>query len=157
MRISGKFSPVPPLSPLRSPPPPRCESHRRHQSIPLRPVSPAMPATRGTDESFSVESGPKLQRGNSFGFSPFRPPSDIRSSDLSHDLTEGSVGRRDRSPAQPSPARSTQPHEPVITGIVSFFLIYAGTCVLWTRVNTTIMDTVPGELYTEYGWRVVLL
>ncbi|KAL4348984.1 hypothetical protein GQ457_17G009220 [Hibiscus cannabinus] len=29
----------------------------------------------------------------------------------------------------------------------------AGTCVQWTRVNATIMDTVPGELYTEYGWR----
>ncbi|KAL4289976.1 hypothetical protein GQ457_14G016460 [Hibiscus cannabinus] len=33
----------------------------------------------------------------------------------------------------------------------------AGTCVLWTRVNATIMDTILGELYTEYGWRVVLL
>ncbi|KAL4348319.1 hypothetical protein GQ457_17G008750 [Hibiscus cannabinus] len=76
----------------------------------------------------------------------------IKSSDLSHDLIEGSVSLRDRPPAQPSSSRSAQPHEPVITGIVSFFLIYAGT-----RVNATIMDTVPGELYTEYGWRVVLL
>ncbi|KAL4385477.1 hypothetical protein GQ457_15G026000 [Hibiscus cannabinus] len=37
------------------------------------------------------------------------------SSDLSHDLIEGSVGRRDRSPAQLSFFRSAQPRESIIT------------------------------------------
>ncbi|KAL4272560.1 hypothetical protein GQ457_13G016080 [Hibiscus cannabinus] len=46
------------------------------------------------------------------------------SSDLSHDLIEGSVGRRDRPPAQPSLSRSAQLRKPVITGIASIFLIY---------------------------------
>ncbi|KAL4309686.1 hypothetical protein GQ457_01G010900 [Hibiscus cannabinus] len=95
---------------------------------------------------------------------PILPNSDPKTSESDlepefayHDLIEGSVGRRDRPPVQLSSSRSAQPREPVITGIASIFLFCAGTCVLWTRVNATIMDTVPEELYTEYGWRVVLL
>ncbi|KAL4332403.1 hypothetical protein GQ457_07G004800 [Hibiscus cannabinus] len=55
---------------------------------------------------------------------PKASESDLKPKPAYHDLIEGSVGRRDRSPAQPSSSRSAQPHEPVITGIVSFFLIY---------------------------------
>ncbi|KAL4272760.1 hypothetical protein GQ457_13G004250 [Hibiscus cannabinus] len=55
---------------------------------------------------------------------PKTSESDLEPEFAYHDLIEGSVGRRDRSPAQPSSSRSAHPHESVITGIVSFFLIY---------------------------------